>query len=113
FPNAEPPEKQEPVLTERPDPLRPQDLLRRLLPCYSRRNRGSRMQGSRSMSTANTILEVNRELARKINEEARANPQSPYANKFVGIVNGQVVVVADTLEEMIRHLRQVEPDPMK
>jgi hypothetical protein len=65
------------------------------------------------MSSAGTVLELNRELARRINEEARANPQSPYVNKFVGIANGQVVVVAETLDEMIRRLRQVEPDPMK
>jgi hypothetical protein len=50
------------------------------------------------MSQDNSILEVNRELACKINEEARRNPQSPYANKFVGIANGQVAVVADSDE---------------
>ena len=65
------------------------------------------------MSSASTILEVNRELARKINEEARANPQSPYANKFVGIANGQVVAVAEDLDEMTRQLRQAETDPRK
>ena len=53
----------------------------------------------------------NRELARQINEEARRNPQSPYANKFVGIANGQVVVVADDLQDMTRRLRQAEPNP--
>jgi hypothetical protein len=56
---------------------------------------------------------VNYQLAMKINEEARRNPQSPYANKWVGIVNGQVVVVADTLDEMSRRLDQIEPDPSK
>ncbi len=65
------------------------------------------------MSGANTVQDRNRELARQINEEARRNPQSPYANKFVGIANGQVVVVADSLDEMIRGLRQIEPDPSK
>jgi hypothetical protein len=59
------------------------------------------------------IFERNRELARQINEEALKNPNSPYANKFVGIANGQVVVVADDLEEMSRRLRQIEPDPSK
>ena len=43
--------------------------------------------------------------------EARANPHSPYANKFVGIVKGQVVIVADDLDEVVRGLRQIEPDP--
>ncbi len=65
------------------------------------------------MSVADDVKDLNRELARRINEEAKSNPQSPYANKFVGIANGKVVVVADSLEEMIRRLRQIEPDPKK
>src|ERR1700692_4127504 len=60
-----------------------------------------------------TILEINRELANRINAEARSNPQSPYANKFVGIANGKVVVIADDLDTMARRLRQIEPDPSK
>ena len=65
------------------------------------------------MSGGSTVQDLNRELAAKINEEARTNPQSPYANKFVGIANGQVVVVADDPDEMSRRLRQIEPDPSK
>jgi hypothetical protein len=65
------------------------------------------------MSGARSVQELNRELARRINEEARKDPQSPYANKFVGIANGQVVVVADDLEELTRRLRLIEPDPTK
>lgn len=65
------------------------------------------------MSTATTIQDLNRELARQINAEARSNPQSPYAHKFVGIANGQVVVVTDELDDLARCLRQVEPDPSK
>ena len=65
------------------------------------------------MSDTLTILERNRQLAQRINEEARKDPHSPYANKFVGIANGQVVVVADNLDEMSRRLRQIEPDPQK
>ncbi|MCI0639945.1 MAG: DUF5678 domain-containing protein [Gemmataceae bacterium] len=65
------------------------------------------------MSVANTMQDQNRELARRINEEARNNPQSPYANKFVGIANGKVVSVADDLDEMMRQLRAAEPDPRK
>jgi hypothetical protein len=65
------------------------------------------------MSDTSTVQALNRELARRINEEARSNPQSPYANKFVGIANGQVVVVADDLDELARRLRQAEPDPSK
>ena len=65
------------------------------------------------MSAASTLRDLNRELARKINEEARTNPQSPYANKFVGIANGQVVVVLDDADEMSRRLRQIESDPSR
>ena len=63
------------------------------------------------MRPTNPVLEQNRELARKINEEALRDPQSPYANKFVGIANGHVVVVADDPDTMSRRLRQIEPDP--
>jgi len=65
------------------------------------------------MSVSNTVQHLNRQLARRVNEEARSNPQSPYAEKFVGIANGQVVVVADDFAEMVRRLRQIEPDPSK
>ena len=65
------------------------------------------------MSGGSSVLELNRELAREINEEALKNPQSPYAHKFVGIANGQVVVVAVELDELARRLRQIEPDPTK
>lgn len=65
------------------------------------------------MSVTKTVLEINRELAMRINEEARQDPRSPYANKFVGIANGQVVVVADNLDAATQRLRQVEPDPGK
>ncbi|MCI0682367.1 MAG: hypothetical protein L0Y71_09700 [Gemmataceae bacterium] len=65
------------------------------------------------MSVSTAVQDRNRELARHINDEARKDPQSPYAGKFVGIANGQVAVVADDLDEMVRRLRQVEPDPAK
>jgi hypothetical protein len=65
------------------------------------------------MSATLTLREINQELARQINEEAKHNPQSPYAGKFVGIANGRVVAVADNLDALIPLLRQAEPDPMK
>jgi hypothetical protein len=65
------------------------------------------------MADSRTWREINEELALKINKEARSNPQSPYANRFVGIASGQVVVVADSLEEMAQRLRQIEPDREK
>jgi hypothetical protein len=65
------------------------------------------------MPNGQTILDINRDLAKKINGEAKQNPKSPYAGKFVGIANGQVVAVADDLDEMARKLWQAEPDPSK
>jgi hypothetical protein len=65
------------------------------------------------MSISSDVQDRNRQLARQINEETRRSPQSPYTGKFVGIANGQVVVVADDLTDMVRRLRQIEPDPMK
>ena len=59
------------------------------------------------------IEKQNRELADQINEEARGNPASPYAGKYVGIANGKVVAVADSLRETLRLLRQAEPDPKR
>ena len=61
----------------------------------------------------NAIASANERLARQINQEARQDPQSPYAGKLVGIANGQVVVVADSWREVVERLRQVEPDPAK
>jgi hypothetical protein len=63
--------------------------------------------------TGGKVQDLNRDLARRINEEALRDPQSPYANKFVGIANGQVVVVADSLDEMARRLERIEPDSRK
>jgi hypothetical protein len=56
------------------------------------------------------VQELNRELARKINEEARSSPYSPYQGKFVGITNGQVVAVANDLDELVGCLRQQGAD---
>jgi hypothetical protein len=65
------------------------------------------------MADSGTVLDVNRQLARQINDEARRDPHSPYAHQFVGIANGQVVVIAADPDEVSRRLRQLEPDPRK
>jgi pyruvate dehydrogenase complex dehydrogenase (E1) component len=65
------------------------------------------------MVSITSVQQLNRELARKINEEVRSNPQSRYRGKFVGIANGQIVVVTDDLDELAKRLREVEPDPNK
>lgn len=59
------------------------------------------------------IQQQNRELAARINVEARSNPHSIYLGKFVGLANGQVIIVADSLEAVAQRLRQAEPDPQK
>jgi hypothetical protein len=63
------------------------------------------------MSTLEEEQEKARILSRQINREARSNPHSPYAGKFVGILHGQVVVVADTLDEVAEILERLEEDP--
>jgi hypothetical protein len=55
-------------------------------------------------------MAINERLARKIRREGQADPKSPYANRFVGLANGKVVVIADTLTDVSRRLRKIEPD---
>ena len=64
------------------------------------------------MSATNSIRQLNCELADKLIEEAKQNP-SALAGKFVGIANGQVIVVTDDLDEVGRQLEQAEPDARK
>ena len=54
------------------------------------------------------VFRLNGELAQRINREALADPSSPYAGKFVGIVNGQVAVVADDVKTAFIRLRELE-----
>jgi hypothetical protein len=65
------------------------------------------------MSDALACLQRNREAARRINEEARRDPRSSLMGKFVGIVDGQVVAVADELDEVVESLRRIEADPSR
>jgi hypothetical protein len=62
------------------------------------------------MPIASAVSEPNRELAWKINEEARDNPGAVFAGKFVGISNGQVAAVADDLDDLVQRLHQVNAD---
>ena len=64
------------------------------------------------MSATNSIQQLNRELGDKVLEDAKQNPRA-YPGKYVGIANGQVVVVTDDLDDMSQRLDQVEPDPTK
>lgn len=63
------------------------------------------------MSTNTSVRERNEELANKINQEALRNPQAPYMGKFLGLVDGEVVVVADTLDELGRRLDELAVEP--
>lgn len=63
------------------------------------------------MSDYNAVQDLNEQLARKIHEEAQRDPHSPYAYKYVGIANGRDVVAAEDLDEVIRRLKEIEPDP--
>ena len=65
------------------------------------------------MAKDNPLREVNERLAEQVRNEAHTIPGSPYADKIVGIANGQVVVVGTTLREVDQRLRQIEPDPAR
>jgi hypothetical protein len=63
------------------------------------------------MSIASNSNDANLKAAREINREARSDPTSRYAGKYVGIARGKVVVVDDCLDDVVRQLQQIEPDP--
>lgn len=62
------------------------------------------------MEKNGSVRAINERLARKVRREGQADPKSPYANRFVGIANGKVVVIADSLTDVSRRLRKIEPD---
>jgi len=62
------------------------------------------------MPDLESIVMQNEQLFRQINQEALANPQSPYAGKYVGIANGQVVAAATSASAVVKALQQAEPD---
>jgi hypothetical protein len=65
------------------------------------------------MANSSSVQQANRDLARQVNDEARRDPTSRYAGKFVGIANGQVVIVANNLDEVAEALHRSESDPAK
>ena len=65
------------------------------------------------MISLEEVQKANRELAERINDEARNDPGSPYSGKFVGIANGKVVVVTDDPEHLYHRLAEIEPDPRR
>jgi hypothetical protein len=56
------------------------------------------------------VFRQNCEVAQRINREALADPSSPYAGKFVGIANGEVVLVMDDLRAALARLDEIEPN---
>lgn len=65
------------------------------------------------MVKTESIVAMNKRLVKNVRREAKENPRSPYAGRIVGIANGKVDVVADTLREVMASLRKIEPDPAK
>ena len=65
------------------------------------------------METREEEREQARRLGRHINREARRHPSSPYDGKVVGILRGEGVIVADTLEEVAEVLERLEPDAQR
>ena len=59
-----------------------------------------------------SVLAMNERLARKIRREGKKS-NSKYAKKYVGIVSGEVVIIADSLDDAANWLRKVETDSTK
>jgi len=58
-------------------------------------------------------IEANFRLGRRINAEVMANPLSPYAGKFVAIVDGNVVAVVDSMTDALHRVQAVQTDPTR
>lgn len=71
---------------------------------------GQPFEEVREMFSLEEVQRINRELGERINDETLKDPNSPYAGKFVGIANGQVVVVTDDGESLYYRLQEIEPD---
>lgn len=65
------------------------------------------------MAQVLTASESSRRIAEQINADVRRDPNSPYAGKYVGLANGQVVSVDADDEVVLSRLEQMEPDPEK
>ena len=64
------------------------------------------------MTQTKSIEELNRELGDQVFEDAKHHPEK-YGGKYIGIANGRVVIAADSLNEIVDRLREVEPVPMR
>lgn len=62
------------------------------------------------MSQKFQVNEEDARLAEAINREARHDPSSPYAGKYVAIAHGKVVSTGDRLEDVLAALEKAVPD---
>lgn len=60
-----------------------------------------------------SIAATNERLARRVRREGKSDPNSPFANRFVGIASGQIVVIADSLNDVSKRLSKFETDASK
>lgn len=51
--------------------------------------------------------EKNLEVANRINHETRANPDSLYAGKYIGVWHEEVVAVGETLDDVCQQLDEL------
>ncbi len=51
---------------------------------------------------------LNAEFGMRLNRETRANPDSPYAGKYVVIAKCEVVAVVDSLDEVNAYVKNAE-----
>lgn len=56
------------------------------------------------------VAEANRRLVGELSAQTLKDPSHPYCGKHIGVVNGQVAVVADDLDELIEKLRAMGAD---
>ena len=63
-----------------------------------------------AMSQKFEIEEDDARLAEEINREARSNPSSPYAGKYVAIAGGKVVATGERLDNVVAELERVVPE---
>lgn len=67
--------------------------------------------GDQIMTNPEIMQDRNREAVDRLNAEVQRDPAHPYHGKFIGIIDGQVAVVADTGSELLDRLEQMGADP--
>ena len=52
----------------------------------------------------------NQEAVDRVNAEVLRDPSHPYHGKYIGVIDGQVAVVADTGNELLERLERIGAD---